>query len=374
MQAAGAANAQTLEVQMQRLMDDFHAEYGFAGATAAITLPQGTTASAATGLADVEADTPMVPETRMLTASIGKSFVAATVLSLEADGTLAGTDLVSAHLGQHDWFERLPNYASMTVDDLLRHSAGLPDHVYDEAFQAELASRAATGKDAMAPVDAIGFILDQEPLFPSGTSWSYSDTGYLLLGLIIEEATGQRYYDLVTARFLRPLALDATEPSNTRVIDGMAVGYTLADNPFGLPPRTMDANGRLLWDPAMEWTGGGLVSTSGDLARWGHALFNGAAMDGPYAETMLDGILVSSDAPGILYGTGVAIYADTPRGAVYGHGGWVPGYVSSLRHYAGHGVTVAFQINTDVGIADDSTNLVPALEAALADLAIEAVQ
>ena len=99
-------------------------------------------------------------------------------------------------------------------------------------------------------------------------------------------------------------------------------------------------------------------------------LFTAQAMEDPYLDRLLDGVPVSPDAPGILYGAGIAIYADTPRGPVYGHGGWIPGYVSSLRHYADHGVTVAFQINTDVGIADDSTDLVPALEAALADLAI----
>ena len=93
-------------------------------------------------------------------------------------------------------------------------------------------------------------------------------------------------------------------------------------------------------------------------------------MAAPYLDRLLDGIPVSLDAPGVLYGAGVAIYTDTPRGTVYGHGGWIPGYVSSLRHYADYGVTVAFQINTDVGIVDDSTDLVPALEAALADLLV----
>lgn len=142
------------------------------------------------------------------------------------------------------------------------------------------------------------------------------------------------------------------------------------DNPFGLPPRTVDADGKLLWDPAMQWTGGGLVSTSRDLAVWGHALFAGHAMATPYLDRLLDAVPVSPDAPGVLYAAGVAVYADTPRGPVHGHGGRIPGYVSSLRHYADHDVTVAFQINTDVGIADDGTDLVPALEAALADLAI----
>ena len=130
----------------------------------------------------------------------------------------------------------------------------------------------------------------------------------------------------------------------------------------------------LVWDPGVEWTGGGFASTSADLARWGHVLFSGAAMDTPYLDRLLDGVPVAPDAPEILYGAGVAIYADTSRGPVYGHGGWIPGYVSSLRHYADHGVTVAFQINSDTGIVDDSTDLVPALETALADLAIGADQ
>jgi D-alanyl-D-alanine carboxypeptidase len=97
-------------------------------------------------------------------------------------------------------------------------------------------------------------------------------------------------------------------------------------------------------------------------------------MDVAYLDRLLDGVPVDPDASGILCGAGVAIYAATPRGRVYGHGGWIPGYVSSLRHYADHGVTVAFQINTDAGFLDDSSDRVAVLEAALADLAIGAVR
>ena len=355
---------------LQDLLSEFHARYGFPGATAAIALPDGEILTAATGLADVEANRPMTPNTTMLAASIGKSFVAATVLSLEGDGLLSRADLVSEHFGTIGWFARLPNHATMTVGDLMRHGAGLPDHVHLETFQIEMVGRMAGEAAAFAPEEAIAFILGAEPLFDTGSGWAYTDTGYLLLGLVIEEASGRTYYDLVAERFLDPLGLAHTRPSDMRTLPGLAAGYVAEDNPFGLPHRTMDAEGTLLWDPAMEWTGGGLVSTSRDLATWGQALFTGRAMEGQYLDRLLNAVPVSPDAPGILYGAGVAIYADTPRGPVYGHGGWIPGYVSSLRHYAEHAVTVAFQINTDVGIADDSTDLVPALESALADLAI----
>ena len=117
----------------------------------------------------------------------------------------------------------------------------------------------------------------------------------------------------------------------------------------------------------MMFAGGGFASTSSDLAVWGRALFSGNAMDVPYVERLLDGVSVHPDLPDVLYGSGVAIYRAGPFGPVYGHGGWIPGYVSSLRHYADHGLTIAFQINTDVGVVDESTDLVPALEAALAE-------
>lgn len=355
---------------MRDVLDTFRQNHGIPGATAAIALADGRIVTAATGLADVEAGVPMSPETRMPAASIGKSFVAMTALALESDGRLSRSDFVSAHLEDRDWFDRLPNHATMRLGDLMRHGAGLPDHVHVEAFQAEMGRRMASGGAAFTPEEAIAFVLDAPPLFPAGEGWAYTDTGYLLLGLVIEAAGRGAYYDIVTERFLAPLALASTRPSDRPALPGLAVGYVAEDNPFGLPPRTMDEAGTLVWDPGMEWTGGGFASTSRDLAAWGRALFGGTAMEAPYLDRLLDGIPTSPEAPGILYGAGVAIYADTPRGPVYGHGGWIPGYVSSLRHYADHAMTVAFQINTDVGIADDSTDLVPALEAALADLGI----
>jgi D-alanyl-D-alanine carboxypeptidase len=357
---------------LQEVLDTFRDRYDFPGATAAVALPDGTVIVAATGLADVEAGTPMTPDSRMLAASIGKTFVAATVLGLESEGRLSRADLLADHLGDRAWLDRLPNAETITIGHLLHHSAGLPDHVYLPEFQGAWA-QLTRGEAAIDPEGLIGFVTGKEPLFAAGSAWAYSDTGYLLLGLVIEEVTGVPWSDAVRARFLGPLKLSGTISSDRRSLPGLAIGYVAPDNPFGLPERTADAEGRLLWNPAVEGAGGGFASTSQDLALWGHLLFGGEAMAGSYLDRLLEGVRVDPDAPGVLYGAGVAIYADTPRGPVFGHGGWVPAYVSSLRHYADHGVTVAFQINTDAGVMDDSSDLVPALEAALADLAIKAL-
>jgi D-alanyl-D-alanine carboxypeptidase len=370
---AGAQDDVNLSADLAATLEDFRACYGFPGATAAIALPDGTVVTAATGLADVEFRRGMTPDTPMLAASIGKTFVAATVLALESEGRLKQTDLLADHLGDRPWFSGLPNADTITIGHLLRHRAGVPDHVHLAEFQAAWA-RIAAGEAAFSPEALVGFVVGQRPLFEAGSGWAYSDTGYVLLGLVIEAVTGRLYHEVVRERFLAPLALTGTFPSARRNLPGIAVGYTAPGNPFGLPARTADADGRLLWDPAVEWTGGGLASTSQDLARWGHLLFGGKALASPYLDRMLDGAPVAPDTPGILYGAGVAIHADTPRGPVYGHGGWIPGYVSSLRHYADHGITVAFQVNTDAGFLDDKIDLVPALESALADLTMGAGQ
>jgi len=363
-----------LSGRLQDTLDAFQERYNLPGATAAIVLPDGTVATVATGLADVEAGRAMTPETPMLAASIGKTFVAATVLSLESEGALAQDDLLAEHLGDRAWFADLPNARSITIGHLLHHQSGLPDHPHLTAFQDAAAARIASGGHAFTPEELLGFVTEREALFGAGTGWAYSDSGYIVLGLLIEEVTGQRYYDVVAGQFLAPVDLTDTIPSDRPDLPGLAVGYTIPDNPFGLPVRTADAHGVLVWDPGVEWTGGGFASTSANLARWGHALFGGEAMETPYLDRLLDGVSVTPDASGILYGAGVAIYADTPLGPVYGHGGWIPGYVSSLRHYADHGITVAFQINSDAGVVDDSSDHVAKMEAALARLAMEALE
>ncbi len=369
--AAGPALADPadLRARMQRVLEDHRVEYGLPGATAAIALADGTVVAVAVGMADVENRLPMSTRSRMLAASIGKSIVGALVLALESEGHLRRDDLVSRHLAARPWFDRLPNSKTMTVRHLLNHTAGLPDHVHLDGMAPRLMQ---LGQEPhFDPEDVVAFVFDADPLFEPGSAWSYTDTGYLLVGLVIEAATGRDVFDLATERFLRPLGLARTGPSNARTLDGLAVGYTAEDNPFGLPARTMDGEGSLVWNPAVEWTGGGFASTSGDLALWGHALFGGHAMEQAYLDRLLEGVAVHPDAIGITYGAGVAVYAETEFGPAYGHGGWIPGYVSSLRHYADHGVTVAFQVNTDVGVADDSADFVAQLEVALARIATQ---
>ncbi|CAK9030194.1 Penicillin-binding protein 4* (PBP 4*) (PBP 4A) (Penicillin-binding protein E), partial [Durusdinium trenchii] len=290
--------------RFQAELDELHRDYDFPGATAAFVLADGTEGAVATGLADVESGVRMEPDARMLAASIGKTFVAATVLSLEREGTLSLDDKLAVWLSGEAWLERLDNHSTITVRHLLNHSSGMGNHVDDPRFARLFASNWSDAEFAPRPETLISYVLDQPSLFAPGQGWAYSDTGYLLLGLIIERATGRSYYEEVSGRFLTPLGLSLTSPSNRHVLPGIVPGYMAEDNAFALPRKTTNAEQRMLWNPAIEWTGGGLISNSLDLARWGTLLFEGQVMAGDYLDDLLLEMPVSADAPDLAYGAG----------------------------------------------------------------------
>lgn len=361
-----------LAEDFQSALDSFQKKYGFPGATAAYVLRDGTTGVAATGFADMEAGTPMTTQSRMLSASIGKTFVGSTAVALDREGVLDLDIPVSRWLGDQKWFARLPNHNVITLRHLLTHSSGLPDHVHLESFATEVSQKWREKNNPFPPEALIRFVLDLPPLFEVGKAFSYTDTGYILIGLVIEKATGRSYYDEIKKRFLVPLGLTLTAPADSRFIPGLAAGYMRADNAFGFPRKTIQTNGMMVWHPGFEWTGGGLVSNSRDLARWGASLFGGDAMSGEYLTELLRAVPISPNDPNVYYAAGVGIYRSGSFGPVYGHGGWIPGYSSSLRYYPDHEVSIAFQINTDVGIVDDTTTVVSEMEERLAEIVISA--
>lgn len=343
--------------------------YGFPGATAAYVWIDGSKGAAATGMADRETNLPMTTESRMLAVSIGKTFVGALAASLIHDGILAPDIPVSRWLGERDWFTRLPNHDEITLRHLLSHRSGLPNHVYMDSFAAEVKQRMIDQTLPISPVSLIQFVLDREPLFGVDEGWAYTDTGYILVGMIIEQATGRDVYEIVNSKFLSPLNFSSTTPSNEYVLPGLAAGYT-AENALGFPVKTTTPEGRMVWHPGIEWTGGGLISTSYDLADWGANLFGGNVLPDEALGLLLDARPLDPSSNDIQYGMGVAVYQMESFGAVYGHRGWIPGYTSSLRYYKDYGVAIAFQINTDIGLEGEPVSIVDKMESRLLEVVL----
>lgn len=338
-----------LKARFQAGLDDICKKYDLPGATAAYAQPDGQVQAFASGLADKESGAKMTVDTRMPAGSVGKTFVAATALALAQDGKLSLEDKIEKWLKAEPWFEQLPNAHEITVRQLMMHRSGVADHVYDPQFAVKARRMTAaldTNPDAyFKPAELIGFILNREPLFAPGKGYKYTDTGYILLGLIIERAGGASYYDQVRRRFIEPLKLTRTEPADRRDLANLAAGYLAADNPFRLPQKITTAAGVMRYNPATEWTGGGLVSNPQDLVRWAKALYEGRALEKPYVEE-----LVAADpldeGKEHWYGLGVSV-TRSELGTSYGHGGWSPGYLTHLAYFPAQRVAVAVQINSD---------------------------
>ena len=146
-------------------------------------------------------------------------------------------------------------------------------------------------------------------------------------------------------RFLEPLKLKLTEPADHRDIPNLAAGYLSPKNPFGLPEK-ITADGKLRYNPATEWTGGGMVSNPQDLVRWAKTLYEGRALEKPYLDELLATDPKDQDKPS-KYGLGVYV-TKSDLGTSYGHGGWSVGYLTHVAYYPAQRVAVAVQTNTDV--------------------------
>jgi D-alanyl-D-alanine carboxypeptidase len=194
------------------------------------------------------------------------------------------------------------------------------------------------------PEELIAYVFDAKPLFPAGKGFSYADTNYILVGMIVERVTKKELYAEVRRRILKPLALSDTIPSDRRTLPGVVTGYSRPQSPFGVEgPIIVD--GKFLFNPQMEWTGGGFASTAEDLARWAKALYEAKAFSRSYLNQMIAGDELR-EGLGSGYGLAAQVWK-TDLGTSYGHGGWFPGYLSQMEYFPNEKIALAIQFNTD---------------------------
>jgi D-alanyl-D-alanine carboxypeptidase len=336
----------SVEVRLQAIVDAFHSAGTFPGVSASVSLADGTVINVTAGEADTVRHVPMTPADRMLQGSVGKTYFAALAMQLIGEGKLELGARVSQYLGQHEWYSQIPNAEGITVRHLMTHTSGVMRYEFKEAFTRDLSAQ--PDKHWM-PDDLLAYVLDEEASFPPGAGWEYSDTNFILLGMIMEGITGRSCYELIQERLLGPLGLTNTVPSDSRIITGLIQGYAGADNPFGGTDEVLLPDGRFVINPQFEWAGGGFASTPEDLVRWARALYTGQAFDSELLALMLDGVPARL-GPGSRYGLGV-ILMDTPSGPSQGHSGFFPGYLTEMAYFPELDVAVALQVNTSVGRA-----------------------
>jgi D-alanyl-D-alanine carboxypeptidase len=342
-QTQAAVDVAALQARLDSTFQAIYKTGNFPGATAAVVLPDGTSLALAVGYSDSTRRVPMRSDDRMLQGSVGKTYYAAAAMQLVAEGRLDLDAAVSDYLGDRSWFDRVPNASNITVRNLMNHTSGVMRYEFKQEFLVDLK---ADPDKRWEPEELVAYILDEQPQFAAGQGWEYSDTNYILLGLIIESITGRRLYDEVENRLLEPLGLNNTVPSDGRVIPGLVQGYAGAGNPFLGNDEVLLPDGRFVINPQFEWAGGGYASTTEDLARWAKAVYEGRAFEPELLAEVLDGVPARL-GPGSAYGLGVIVH-ETPLGTTYGHSGFFPGYLTEMRYYPKQEIAVAVQVNTSV--------------------------
>jgi D-alanyl-D-alanine carboxypeptidase len=264
----------------------------------------------ASGYENLEKKTPMRATDRFRIGSVTKTFVAVVALQLAGEGKLGLDDTV-----EH-WLPGLvPNGRQITVRELLNHTSGLFDVASDQGFLAQLLWKRT---ERWTPRELVGIATAHKPLFVPGATWSYSNTGYILLGLIIEAASGKPIGTELDRRIFRPLDLRSTSFETSPHITGSyAHGYFPLD---GARPR--DAT---VFSQSSAWAAGAIVSTTDDLATFYRALLRGRLLRPDLLRTMETTVPVPPDPHRGRSGLGL-FETGLPCGRVWGHEGTAFGY------------------------------------------------
>jgi D-alanyl-D-alanine carboxypeptidase len=322
------------------------------GAVASVNIPGFQTWHGASGLASPERGSAMTPDTRVRIASISKSFTAAVALQLVEEGVLSLDDPLST------WFPDLvPAASAITVRSLLQHTSGLYDYLEDRRY---VALPYQDPGRAFAPNELVAYAAQFAPSFQPNApdAWDYSSTNFVILGMVIEQATGNSLASEMRTRIFEPLGLEST--------------FFVPDEAVEEPFATGHSRGSMQREVAMSfaYATANVVSTAGDVNRFGRALFAGELLGDEARALMLEFVSGKGqyNMPTLGYGLGVMrnqlpVGRSAEVATVYGHIGGFGGFRSALWHAPNSGITVSLGVNQ--GATDPNLLATALLDAAL---------
>src|SRR5215211_41735 len=313
--SAIATPATTTSTPAPQLQEDLDALVAAGVPGAILVVRDGSrTVSLASGLGNVDEQTPMRPGDRFRIASHTKTYVATVVLQLVSEGKLHLEDTVE------QWLPGLvPNGDGITIRQLLNHTSGLFDYendprVVEPYINGDLAYH-------WAPRELVRIAVSHEPLFEPGATQSYSNTGYILAGLIIKAATENTLRGELSRRIFQPLNLRATSfPTRPGIAGRHAHGYII----LGEPPA-IDLTGI----SPFVWAAGAIISTAADDLSFYRALLSGRLLKAGLLREMKEIVPVEGAPPGAGYGLGLT-RSGTPCGIAWGHNGAFGGFFSDV--------------------------------------------
>ncbi|MFB8777780.1 serine hydrolase domain-containing protein [Streptomyces broussonetiae] len=305
--------------------------------------PWSTTA----GVADLRTGQPRTPADRYRVGSITKTFVATVVLQLAAEQRLTLDDPVDRwlpgvlHGNGNDG--RL-----ITVRQLLNHTSGLHDYTQDPDFaRAHLTEPGFREHryDTHAPPDLVTIALRHEPAFPPGDDWSYSNTNYVVAGMVIEAVTGRPYDAEVRARIIEPLHLTATSVPGTRT--GIPRPSARAYSKLSETSTTGPTHDVTRFNPSIAGAAGEMISNSTDLNRFYTALLGGKLLPPEQLKAMKTTVPVNAPTDDARYGLGLIARELSCGVRIWGHAGGIYGSLTEAATTPDGTHTVAFNLNGD---------------------------
>ena len=309
--------------QLQRFLNNTMAQHPIAGVVLAVETPAGSWRGAS-GKSDISTGTAMNIACQFRIGSISKQFLAALVLQLIQEGTLTLDDTI-----EHWQPGLVPNGDEITLRMLLNHTSGLYDYLYDPSFL--LACLGNTHR-SWTPTELVQYATKHALTYSPGTDWGYCNTGYVLLGMVVESATGHPLAQEMRTRFFVPLGM-----SHTFFATDAAMSTPFA---HGYWPENGSNTDISDWNPSYGWAAGSIVSTADDLLIWTKALMGGQVLSATSFQQM-----TSVLSPAQNYGFGLNIVDLPTEGHVICHNGEIPGYMAMLRYYPAKQMTVVILTN-----------------------------
>ena len=328
---------------LQRILDTTRQDFGMPGVSVAIRFPDGTTWTGVSGMADVAAGIPVTPETPFALASISKPFVAAVVMGLVEEGTLDLDDSVArllpgVKLGGQAIDPRI------TIRQLLDHTSGLRDHLTASALDKAVLAAPTVHWSVERALGYVG-----KPVAAPGARFYYSNTNYVLLGLIVERVTASSIVQQLHDRWINPLGLRTAsyqgvdEPASTP-----AVAYRFASRvPTAAPIAVSDGTNVRPFTAITTASGpaGSLMASAGDTARWLEALVGAEFLAPATVARMVDDARRQTAIDRRLpYGLGLQVTPVDGRLSI-GHSGRLLGQRAVARSFPDAGLTIVVLTN-----------------------------
>jgi D-alanyl-D-alanine carboxypeptidase len=259
---------------------------GVPGAIVYVRTPTGNRAGVA-GYADRAAHISMRAADRYRIASVSKAFVSVLILQLETEGKLDIDDAVAKYLPGV-----VPNGGAITLRELMNHTSGLFNYTDDDAFVNDPLTNFAR---TWAPQELLALAFAHPPKFAPGADWSYSNTNYIVLGLVVQAMTGKPLGQVLQERIFTPLGLTSTSfPLTIALAPDFVHGYIKVP---GTPLFDISAG----LNPTFGWAAGAIVSNAGDVTAFYRALFTGKVLPAAQLKEMESPTTNSG-----VYGLGIA--------------------------------------------------------------------